>query len=213
VNRLVVLLFVVSCVALPAAEVRAQGDDEPAVSISEVRIGAWWPEDGAKSRPLFGGRVGFFPWTTGGEHRIGLHATIDYRSLGGVESFDEDLGSQVRVRGTIFALGGFIGVDVARTRHLVVDVRVGGVLVRTRTSFAIDSRNGFSQSVTDGWETLCGFSGFQDRCRTDYDTTGAVAVGIRRNLNAAGDAYVGVDYTRLFSGPNLLVGTIGLSFR
>lgn len=203
----------VLCLVLSATGARAQDDDGRVTSISDVRVGAWWPEDGAKARPLVGGRVGLFPWTKGEARRIGLHATIDYRSLGGAESFDEVLRSQVRVRRTIFALGGFAGVDLVRTRNLALDVRVGGVVVRTRTSFAIDARNGFSQTVSDGWETLCGFSGFQDRCGTDYDTTGAVAVGIRRNLNAAGDAYAGVDYTRLFSGPNLLVGTIGLSFR
>lgn len=212
-NRLAVLGLMVLCSVLPATKARAQAAGEPAVAISDVRVGAWWPEEGAKARPLFGGRIGFFPRAVRGEHRIGLHATIDYRSLGGVESFDEVLGSQVRVRRTIFALGGFAGVDLVRTRNLVLDVRVGGVVVRTRTSFAIDARNGFSQTVADGWETLCGFSGFQERCSTSHDTTGALAVGFRRSVNTAGDAYVGVDYTRLFSGPNVLVGTIGLSFR
>jgi len=178
----------------------------------DLRVGALWPEANAQARASAGGRLALRPWTSGTMSRVSLQFTADFRSLGGDNAFDDVFQLRRRITRNRLIAGAAIGIDVLRTARTAVELRAGGALTRTRTNFLIDSSLGF---VDDGnqWENVCPFQGFKERCGTDYDTTPLFSIGVRRDVIASGNVFVGLDYTALLQGQQILAGTAGLRLR
>jgi hypothetical protein len=210
------LLLALSPLGLTVASAQPVGVTTPAATAPspelDLRLGALWPEDGAEPRPAVGGRLALRPWASTLSGRLSAQFTIDFRSFGGQDGFDDLFQVRRRITRNRLLLAAGIGVDLLRTARTTVDVRAGGAIVRTRTNFLIDSSQGF---VFDNkiWENVCPFEGFRERCSTSYDVTPAFSLGLRRDLVASGFTYIGADYTALGLGQHVLMGTIGMRLR
>ncbi len=208
-----VIVTVLVCTPRPSrAQVPGGGASTAPSPELELRVGALWPEENAQARVAVGGRLALRPWTSSPMSRVSLQFTGDFRSLGGDNGFDDAFQLQRRITRNRFILGAAIGVDVLRTTRTAIDVRAGVAMTRLRTNFLIYSSLGF---VDDGneWENVCPFQPFGARCGTDYDTAPTLSIGVRRDVMASGNAFVGLDYTALLQGQQVLVGTVGVRLR
>lgn len=178
----------------------------------ELRLGALWPVADAQDRLAMGGRISLRPWAAGPLKRLSAQFTGDYRDLGGENAYDEAFQLRSRVARRLFVLGAGVGFDVHRTPTVAVDVRAGVSMLRTRTNFLIDSSQGFVAD-DDEWENVCPFQGFSERCGTEYDATPTLSFAMRRDMVRSGMVVVGLDYSWLFRGHHVLVGTLGLRLR
>jgi hypothetical protein len=213
------LLLVVALVAMLAGAVQPSSAQQPGVVPSttpaselDLRVGALWPEENAQARIAVGGRLALRPWATGPLSRLSLQFTGDFRSLGGNNGFDETFQLQRRITRNRLVVGAALGVDVLRTARTAIEVRAGAAMTRLRTNFLIDSSVGFVVDA-DEWENVCPFQPFDGRCGTDYEFTPTLAIGMRRDVVTSGNVFVGLDYTALLQGQQILAGTVGIRLR
>jgi hypothetical protein len=178
----------------------------------DFRVGNLRPQEGNRSGPTLGGRLALYFWPGTLDGRVSLQIVGDYRPIGRLESFDAVFRTQSLTERHLVAVGPSVGVDLLRRPHLVIDARVGGLMVRERTNFSINSADGFVYD-NDEYENVCPYQGFRDRCRSDYDLTATVSLGMRAYLRPNQGLFVGVDYTGLSRGQQLLVGSIGVRLR
>jgi hypothetical protein len=206
---IILLLAALLCPAEASAQSAA-----PAASAAEFdfRIGELRPQEGNRSGPTLGGRLALYFWPGTLDGRLSLQIVGDYRPIGRDESFDEVFRTRSLTEEYLVAMGPSLGVDLLRRPHLVIDARVGGLVVRERTNFSINSADGFVYD-NDAYENVCPYQGFRERCRSDYDLTATASIGLRAYLRPNQGLFVGVDYTGLSRGQQLLVGSIGVRLR
>jgi len=215
-RRLGVAIAVFAYLACPmtaAAQTTAAASRSPTAPLPvaaevDLRIGNWWPLVADQSLPTFGGRFAIYPWPRSAARRLSIQIISDYRQLSRTEDYDFNLGSGFVFTQHLFHVTPAMGVDVVQTRHVSLDVRAGLAIIGRRTTFALETD--FDQDDGDNFENVCRFAAFRDYCDSDYETSGAVGVGLRVRPFQIRSLHIGVDYTRLF-GPkdHVLVGSVG----
>lgn len=180
----------------------------PIAAEVDLRIGNWWPLVADQSLPTVGGRLAIYPWKRSAARRLSVQVVGDYRQLSRTEDYDFDLGSGFAFTQHLFHVMPAMGVDVVQTGHVALDVRAGLAIIGRRSTFALETD--FDPDDGDNFENVCRFTAFRDYCDSDYETSGALGVGLRVRPFRVRPLYVGVDYMRLF-GPDehVLVGSVG----
>ena len=194
---------------LAPAGALAQGAADGSAAEFDFRVGSLRPQPGNLSRPTLGGRLVLYFWDGDFGRRVSLQITGDYQRTGREEGFDEVFRTRSLVEEDFLVVGPAIGVDLVRRSRLAIDARLGGLLVRERTQFSINSADGFIYD-NDEYENVCSFQGFGERCRSSYAVAAAFSLGVRAYLRPNQGLFVGVDYTGLSRGQHLVVGSIGV---
>jgi hypothetical protein len=187
----------------------------------ELRVGALWPHppaivdlqdiDTSTTRPAAGGRLNLYFGRGPVERRLSLQIAVDWADLGAVEFFDPLLRSGARAEGHWFSVVPAFGVDVVRTRRMSMDVRAGPAILVDLTTFLLERHDpDFDDS---DFENVCDLVAFEDRCHERVRGGGAVGVGARVIVKPSWKLFVGFDYTRLTTGRNVLVATVGRDAR
>jgi hypothetical protein len=142
-------------------------------------------------------------------HRISYRWELGYVLAGTSTYFDQNLGSDARVRKQQLMLNESMGFDLVQTSHLDLTVRYGGAIIDNLTSFYLKDS---SEPSFTGYKNVCSLDAFRSRCSAHLSVLGNEGVGLRVYPRRHSPIYFGVTYTRFALGGNRLVGTIGGSF-
>lgn len=217
------LLSIASIALVLAAPTAAAAQPDPSTTgrgepfLIELRVGALWPHpplildpgdlDTSTSRAAAGGRVSFYFGQGRVERRLSLQVAVDWADLGSLEFFDPVLRSGARAEGHWVSIVPALGLDVVRTRRMSMDVRAGPAILVNLTTFLLQRHDpDFDEGEFDN---VCDLVAFNDRCTERVRGGAAAGIGARWIVKPSWKLFAGIDYTRLTTGQNVLVGTVG----
>ena len=192
----------------------------PPVSF-ELRVGALWPHaplvvdendvNLSRTRASAGGRLSWYFGKGRFDRRLSAQISADWAELGAAEFVDDLVGSGARTEGHAFVVTPALGLDLLRTRRMTLDARVGPAILVDVTTYLLERFDpDFDESEFDN---VCDLVVFNDRCSDRTRFGGALGFGARWIVKPSWQLFAGFDYTRLTTGGNVLVATVGRDMR
>jgi hypothetical protein len=182
-----------------------------------LRVGALWPHapiildpgnPDTSTRVAAGGRLSLYFGSGRLERRLSVQIAVDWANLGSVEFFDSAVPfSRGSAEGHWFSIVPAFGIDVVRTRRLSMDVRAGPAILVDLTTFLL--QRDIPDFDEGDFDNVCDLAAFNDRCSERVRGGAAASIGARWIVKPSWKLFAGIDYTRLTTGQNVLVATVG----
>jgi hypothetical protein len=143
-------------------------------------------------------------------HRVSLGWSLDWLPVDTTTYFDQNLGSDARLRKELGILNGSVGIDPVQTSHLDLTLRYGGAFVLNSTTFYL--KEAYGGGLFSDFQDVCNLEAFTNRCPTHLTFLGNEGASLRIFPHRNGQFFFGVTYTHYALGRNQLMATVGTAF-